>query len=147
MQENKERFLYYYSIVSPAHFMLSKIIFNTVLMIVMSLCSLALFRLFLGFPLSKGWAFMGVAILGGWSFCLIFTFLAAIAARAQQNAAIMAVLGFPLIMPQILILMKIVKACFQPLFVMHASDILLLVALDVLIALLSLILFPFLWRE
>ena len=92
-------------------------------------------------------SFIGLVLLGGWGLSLIFTFLAAIAARAQQNAAIMAVLGFPIITPQLILLMKISNAAFNPVLTLKMNDILLLVALDAMVALLAVILFPFLWKE
>jgi heme exporter protein B len=147
LQESKGRMLYFYSIASPANFVLSKLLFNSLLMLIMSLLSLALFSLFLGNPMVKAGAFVGLVLLGGWSLSLVFTFLAAIAARAQQNAAIMAVLGFPLIIPQLTLLMKLSNAAFNPVLTIHASDILLLVSLDILVLLLSVILFPFLWKD
>ena len=147
LQESKGRMLYFYSIASPANFVLSKLLFNSLLMLIMSLLSLALFSLFLGNPMVKAGAFVGLVLLGGWSLSLVFTFLAAIAARAQQNAAIMAVLGFPLIIPQLTLLMKLSNAAFNPVLTIHASDILLLVSLDILVVLLSVILFPFLWKD
>jgi heme exporter protein B len=139
--------LYYYSLVSPGNFVLAKLLFNSLLMLVMSLLSLLLFSLFLGNPLQKAGSFTGLVLLGGWSLSLIFTFLAAIAARAQQNAAIMAVLGFPLIIPQLILLTKIANAAFNPLQSIESGVILLLVALDCLVILLAVILFPFLWKE
>jgi heme exporter protein B len=147
LQESKGRMLYFYSISSPGNFVLSKLLFNSGLMLLMSLLSLLLFTLFFGNPMVKAWAFVGLVLLGGWSLSLIFTFLAAIAARAQQNAAIMAVLGFPLIIPQLLLLMKISNAAFNPILTIHASNVLLLVALDVMVIILSVILFPFLWKD
>ena len=147
LQESRGRMLYFYSIASPGNFVLSKLLFNTVLMLVMSLLSLVLFMLFLGNPVVRTGPFIGLVLLGGWSLSLIFTFLAAIAARAQQNAAIMAVLGFPLIIPQLVLLMKITNAAFNPLLTIHASNLLLLAALDVMVILLAVILFPFLWKD
>lgn len=147
LQESKGRMLYFYSIASPANFVLSKLLFNSLLMLIMSLLSLALFSLFLGNPMVKAGAFIGLVLLGGWSLSLVFTFLAAIAARAQQNAAIMAVLGFPLIIPQLTLLMKLSNAAFNPVLTIHANDIFLLVSLDILVVLLSVILFPFLWKD
>lgn len=147
LQESKGRMLYFYSIASPGNFVLAKLLFNSGLMLLMSLLSLLLFTLFFGNPMVKAGAFIGLVLLGGWSLSLIFTFLAAIAARAQQNAAIMAVLGFPLIVPQLLLLMKISNAAFNPILTIHASNVLLLVALDVMVIILSVILFPFLWKD
>ena len=147
LQESRGRMLYFYSISSPGNFVLSKLLFNTLLMMVMSLLSLMLFSLFLGNPVVRMGPFIGLVLLGGWSLSLIFTFLAAVAARAQQNAAIMAVLGFPLIVPQLILLMKISNATFNPMLTLHASNILLLAALDIMVILLAVILFPFLWKD
>jgi heme exporter protein B len=139
--------LYFYSISSPVHFVLAKLLFNTVLMLLMSLLSVALFTLFLVNPFKNILPFLGLVLLGGWSLSLVFSFLAAIAARAQQNAAIMAVLGFPLIIPQLILLMQLSAAAFAPLMVISVTTILLLVALDVLVIVLAVILFPFLWKD
>lgn len=147
LQESRGRMLYFYSIASPGSFVLAKLLFNSLLMLVMSLLSLLLFVLFLGNPMQNAGQFIGLVLLGGWSLSLVFTFLAAIAAKAQQNAAIMAVLGFPIIIPQLLLLMRLSSAAFSPLLTIPLSTILLLMALDILVVVLAVILFPFLWKD
>ena len=147
LQENRGRLLYFYSISSPAAFVLAKLLFNSLLMLVMILLSLLLFTLFLGNPMQKAGSFVGLVLLGGWSLSLVFTFLAAIAAKAQQNAAIMAVLGFPIILPQLLLLMRLSNAAFAPLLTIPLSTVLLLVVMDILVVMLAVILFPFLWKD
>ena len=147
LQENRGRMLYFYSIASPGSFVLAKLLFNSLLMLVMSLLSLLLFVLFLGNPMQNAGQFIGLVLLGGWSLSLVFTFLAAISAKAQQNAAIMAVLGFPIIIPQLLLLMRLSSAAFSPLLTIPLSTILLLMALDILVVVLAVILFPFLWKD
>jgi heme exporter protein B len=147
LQESRGRMLYFYSIAGPAVFILSKLLFNVILMALMSLTSLLLFTLFLGNPMREALPFIGLVLLGGLSLSLVFTFLAAIAAKAQQNAAIMAVLGFPIILPQLLLLMQLSKAAFAPLLTISATTVLLLLALDALVVLLAVILFPFLWKD
>ena len=147
LQENRGRMLYFYSIASPGSFVLAKLLFNSLLMLVMSLLSLLLFVLFLGNPMQNAGQFIGLVLLGGWSLSLVFTFLAAIAAKAQQNAAIMAVLGFPIIIPQLLLLMRLSSAAFSPLLTIPLSTILLLMALDILVVVLAVILFPFLCKD
>jgi heme exporter protein B len=84
---------------------------------------------------------------GGLSLSLVFTFLAAIAAKAQQNAAIMAILGFPIIIPELIILMKLSGAAFSSQSSIPLLPLLLLAAMDGLVVLLSVILFPFLWKD
>ena len=147
LQESRGRMLYYYSIASPRDFVLAKLLFNSLLMLVMSLLSLLLFSLFFSNPVQKAGPFIGLVLLGGWSLSLVFTFLAAIAAKAQQNAAIMAVLGFPIIIPQLLLLMRLSNAAFSSTLTIPLNTVLLLVAMDIMVVLLAVILFPFLWKD
>ncbi len=147
LQETRGRMLYFYSIVNPRDFVLAKLVFNSVLMLLMSFLSLFLFSLFLGNPIKKLPQFIGLVLLGGWSLSLVFTFLSAIAAKAQQNAAIMAILGFPIIIPQLMLLMQLANTVFSDKTAIAASTLLLIVMLDVLVIMLAVILFPFLWKE
>jgi heme exporter protein B len=148
LQESRGRMLYYYSIAGAPQFILAKLLFNLVLMIVMSLVSLMLFQLFLGNPVTNPLKFIGVVCLGGASISLVFTFLAAIAGRAQQSSALMAILGFPLIIPQLLLLMRISKAAFGTVIqggLLTMSGV--LAGLDLMVIALAYILFPFLWKD
>jgi heme exporter protein B len=147
LQDSRGRMLYYYSISSPVTFVLAKLLYNTIIMLIMGLTGLLLFSLFMGNPIQKAGQFIGLVLLGGWSLSLVFSFLAAIAAKAQQNAAIMAVLGFPVIIPQLVLLMRLSNAAFAPLLTVSITTVLLLIALDILIILLAVILFPFLWKD
>ena len=148
LQDSKGRMLYYYSIAGARDFILSKLAFNAMLMLLMSLLSLFIFTLLLGNPLLHVLQFIGVSFLGGVGLSLIFTFLAAIAAKAQQQAALMAIMGFPIIIPQLLLLGKISKAAFAPVLQAGLGQmVLLLLGLDILIIILALILFPFLWKD
>jgi len=147
LQEPGSRLLYYHSIVSPQQFILSKLLFNAVLMLVMSSAAFFVFTLFLGNPGFQFWNFLLLVLTGGLSLSLVFTFLAAIAAKAQQNAAIMAILGFPIIIPQLILLMKLSAAAFGAQSTMPLAPLLLLVAMDGLVILIAVILFPFLWKD
>ena len=147
LQESRNRMLYYQTITSPKNFILAKLLFNTVLMVIMSMLSFALFSLFMDYPVKQSAIFIGIVLLGGWSLSLVFTFLAAIAAKANQNAAIMAILGFPIIIPQLIILMKISGTAFDENAIVPVMNIVLLIASDILVILLSMILFPFLWTD
>jgi heme exporter protein B len=118
------------------------------LMALMGLLSLLLFMLLLGNPLQYAGTFMLITCLGGASIGLVFTFLAAIAARARQSTALMAVMGFPLIIPQLLLLMKISAIAFSSVVQSGLTQMIaLLIALDIMVVILSVILFPFLWKD
>lgn len=147
LQETRGRMLYFYSIVNPRDFILAKLVFNSALMLLMSFLSILLFTLFLGNPVQKALPFIGLVLLGGWSLSLVFTFLSAIAAKAQQNAAIMAILGFPIIIPQLMLLMQLANTVFSDKTGIAFSTLLLIIMLDILIVMLAVILFPFLWKD
>lgn len=148
LQESRGRMLYFYSIAGPRDFILSRLLFNALLMLVMSIMSLLLFLLLMGNPLKEPLQFVGLATLGGVSLSLVFTFLAAIAAKAQQQAALMAILGFPIIIPQLLLLIKIAAIAFSSVIQAGLGQmVLLLIGLDAMVIVLSIILFPFLWKD
>jgi len=57
-------------------------------------------------------------------------------------------MGFPLIIPQLMLLMRISNIAFANVYQSGlASIILLLAALDVMVVILAIILFPFLWKD
>jgi heme exporter protein B len=148
LQEGRGRQLYFYSLCSPVQFMLARMLFNATLMLLMNGISLLLFNLLLGSPIAHPLLFLGISCFGACSISLVFSFLAAIAARAQQNAALMAILGFPLIIPQLLLLMRLSTLAFSDVYQSGLVSILgLLACFDVLVVLLSVILFPFLWKD
>jgi len=148
VQEGRGRLLYFYSIAGARDFILSKLLFNALLMLLMSLVSLFLFMLMLGNPLVHSISFLLLSCLGGISLSLVFTFLAAIAARAQQSAALMAILGFPLIIPQLLLLNRASTIAFQDVLQAGLPGMIALIAgLDMMIIALAVVLFPFLWKD
>jgi len=149
LQENRGRMLYFYSITSPVEFILAKLFFNIILMLIMSMVSLSLFFIFLDNPVTESLRFTGIVLLGGTSISLVFTLMSAIAAKAQQNAALIAILGFPVILPQLLLLMRLSKAAFSEVFragaVVQLSGLIGL--MDILVIVLAVILFPYLWKD
>ena len=149
LQESRGKMLYYFSIVSPVEFIIAKIIYNVGLMIGMSLVSLLLYSFFLSSPVSNALQFTGIVVLGGASISLVFTLMSAIAAKANQNAALVAILGFPVILPLLLLLMRLSKVAFNEIFretaLMQLSG--LIIGLDALIVAMAIILFPYLWKE
>ncbi len=149
LQESRGRMLYFYSIVDPAEYMMAKLLYNIVLMTMMNAINLLLYMAFMNNPTSSTWSFIGISFLGGFGLSLIFTMLAAIASKAQQQASLMAILGFPLIIPQLLLLIRLSRYAFGEVFregvVLQVT--LLLLALNLAVVVLSVILFPFLWKD
>lgn len=148
LQEPQQRFRYYFTIANPTDFLWAKMLYSIVLMIAMNLISLFLFAVLLGLPLVQVALFILISCVGSISLSVVFTFLAAIASRANQNAALMAILGFPIVIPILMMLsnlsLKAIAPVYQPGWWMLAVSLL---GLVILVMALGLILFPFLWKE
>ena len=116
---------------------------------IMNIFNLILYTAFLGDPTTSFFAFVGISLLGSIGLSLVFTMLAAIASKAMQQASLMAILGFPIIIPQLLLLVRLSKTAFSEIFRDGAplQVILLLLALDLSVILLAVILYPFLWKD
>ncbi len=148
LQENKARQLYYYTILNPRTVIISKLIYNGILMLIMSCIALGLFIIFLGNPSIHFGKFFMIILLGGLSLSMLFTLLSAIAGKAGGNSALIAILGFPIVIPQLMLLSDLSKPLLQPMLTEGWWQLFfVLLALDVLIILLSYILYPFLWKE
>ena len=147
--DSKGRQLYYYSIAHPVDYIFSKLIGNTLLMLVLCTVTILLYTLLLGSPVVFAVPFFGISILGGVSLSLVFTLLSAIASKAQQQASLMAILGFPIIIPQLVLLIRLSKVALGEVFrsgvVLQLAG--LLIGLDVMIVILAAILFPYLWKD
>jgi heme exporter protein B len=149
LQDSRGRMLYYYTVTSPTAYILSKILYNLVLMSLLNFLTLVLYIAFMGDPSFRLDIFIAISFLGSIGLSLVFTMLAAIASKAMQQASLMAILGFPVIIPQLLLLIRLSKLAFAETFQagVPLQVVGLLLALDASVVVLALILFPFLWKD
>lgn len=96
---------------------------------------------------AKSWSICWFSFIGRLEPKSCIYFSCCYCCKGTANAAIMAVLGFPIIIPQIVLLMKLSNAAFAPLLTISPTTVLLLIALDIMVILLAVILFPFLWKD
>ena len=102
VQESTSRQLYYYTITSPQAIILSKMIYNFMLMGVLSLLCLLVFTGLMGGFVVNYPLFISALLLGSFGFASALTMIAAIASRTNNNFALMAILSFPVVMPLLL---------------------------------------------
>lgn len=146
--ERPSRQYYYYFMASPGAIILSKLIYNIVLLIVMSLIGLALFSFIIGNVVQDMPMFIGVTICGAACLAAALTFVAAIAAQTQHSMTLMAVLSFPIVIPLLMILIKVSKSAIDGLDRSLAyEDLIVLLAVNVITITVSYILFPYLWKN
>lgn len=146
--EKKGRDMYYYSIANPASIILSKIVYNFLLCTILSLAGYVLFILFLGNPIGDRVIFGLLVLLTSLGFAASLTLLSSIAAKANNSTILMAVLSFPIVISILLMAIKITKNCIDGLgWDASWDEMLTLFAINGLVAAVSYILFPYIWRS
>ncbi len=148
VQESPARYIYYYTIVSPQAVVLSKILYNLLLMAILALLSFGMFLLLMGNKVVNIELFLLTLILGSFGLSSILTMVAAIASRASNNFSLMAILSFPIILPLLLTLMKISKiALTSPEWSGTSGPLIILLTINIAVIILAYLLFPYLWRD
>ncbi len=147
-QERHGRLLYYYTLASPEAIILSKIIYNTLLLSFISLMTIGVYSLLLGNPMQDIGLFLIALLLGSAGLAGTLTLMAGIASKVENGATLMAVLSFPIILPLLLMLIKLSRNALEGLDRVSSYDeLMVLSALNVMVMALSYLLFPYLWRS
>lgn len=148
IQERKGRLLYYYSIASPQAFLLAKMVYNALLMLVITFLAYAIYGGMVGDLVQDHLMFSVALVLGSTGFALILTLMSAIASKTENNMSLMAILSFPVQLPFLITLIKLSKNAVDGLDPSVSYGLITVLALIIVIVLtLSYILFPYLWRD
>lgn len=147
-QEASSRYLFYYSIAKPEAVILSKLIYNTVIMSILSLVSYAMYSFFLGNEIENHSLFLMVIVLGAAGFSSVLTMVSAIAAKTNNNATLMAILSFPILVPLLMILVRLSRNAMNGIAWSYSWPYALaLLLINLMVIGLSYILFPYLWKD
>ena len=145
--ETKGRLLYIYTLASPQAVILSKIIYNSILLLVLSGLCLLVYSLFVGNIIQDSALFLLTLALGSFGFSSLLTMVSAIASKTGNNFTLMAILSFPIIMPLLMVLIKLSKNALDGLERWDVHCLLILLCINVIIIVLSYLLFRYLWRD
>lgn len=148
LQESKGRQLYIYTIASPYALIISKTIYNILLMMLLTIVALGFYMLVFGIVPADLPLYLLATVLGSLSFSTIFTMVSAISSKAGNGGMLMAILSFPVIIPVLIVLIKLTKNAIDGLDrSVSLDEISMLLIINVLVAAVSLLLFPYLWRD
>lgn len=148
MQESSGRLLYLYTLASPQAIILSKIIYNMILVIALSLSTYLFYSLFIGNLVQDNMLFIVSIVLGSVGFSTVLTLVSAIASKTNNNVTLMAILSFPVLMPLIITLLKVSKNAVDGLDPSISYKYLaVLLFINIIVTTLSYLLFPYLWRD
>jgi len=147
-QERFGRLIYYYSLCSPQAIIISKIIYNSLIMMVLSLIGFGFYAFVLGNPVGDTNLYMVCIALAAVGFASVLTLIAGIASKADNSATLMAVLSFPIILPMLLMTIRLAKNALDGLdWSVSTDEITTLLAIDAIVITLSYLLFPYLWKS
>ncbi|MBK9319522.1 MAG: heme exporter protein CcmB [Bacteroidetes bacterium] len=148
LQESRGIQLFHYLLLSPANVILAKTCYNILLLSALGIVNLLAFSLFFDLPIQDKLQFVGGLLLGSFGLSSILTLVSGIVSRAQSNAALVAILGFPLLFPLIITIIRFTQNAIEGQdWSINQPYFLLLISLNVMIVALSYLLFPYLWRE
>jgi len=147
IQETDDILLYYYTLCHPLSIILSKIIYNFLLMMVLITLGVLIYSLVLGNPVQNFSVFTLTILLAALGFATAFTMISSIASKASNSSTMMAILGFPVILPVLLLIIKLSKNAIDGLPLRNCTDEMTTLAAIIVIAITSsVLLFPYLWR-
>lgn len=148
VNEGGNRQLYFYQLASPLAVIIAKILYNFLLLQFILLLSFTLFSFFTENPVKENLLFFTILLLASLGFSLVFTFISAISGKTGSNATLMAILGFPVVIPTLSVLIKLSANALRLMTdTTYNKDLMILVCMDLILIVVISILFPYLWRD
>ena len=148
-RETEAQLMNYYFLFSPLIYLASKIVYNAFYTLILSIVATLVFFVIISNPVKMPLIFFSVMILGSLSYAILFTIMSAIAVKVKSNNTLVAVLGFPILIPIMIFITKVTAAALGSLdhIELVYKNLGLIAALDVMQIILAVILFPYIWRE
>jgi heme exporter protein B len=149
MGESQGQMLYMYNLAGPRAVIVAKLVYHILLMWALALVTLLFFVWFSGSaPIVDPLQYCVTVLVGSSTFTANMTLVSAIAARAQNKTTLLAVLSFPLVIPQMLVAISCSgKALLGQGWAESSGELIFSGIFVVIIGAVSVILFPYIWRE
>lgn len=147
-KESDGLYLYYYFTIPAAAFIVARLIFHSLYALFTSLLTYFIFSLWFGSPVENFALILLSIALGSTSFAILFTLTTALSKGLKNNAVLTSILGFPLCIPLITLVSRLSKEAFFS----TTSDnfwinLGILIGFNLIMLALSVILYPYIWRE
>ncbi|GIV27756.1 MAG: hypothetical protein KatS3mg027_1570 [Bacteroidia bacterium] len=147
-KEDKNSTIFNYLFYSPIQYILGKIIYSSIMNLVVAFLLFVLFVLFNGLKIENLTLFIintiGLSIGMG----IILTLMGSISNKVQSNFALMSIMSFPLLLPIMILSAKMCIASIQNIPTsMNVKYIFSLYSMDIICLMLASVLFPQVWEE
>ena len=151
INENSNKQLFLYTLINPRVLIVGKIVYNLALSIVLVLLSFFIFNFFIesdGLENINYGLFILAIVLGSMSLSSTLTMVSAIASKTNNNIGILSILAFPILIPSLMLSIQFSNLAINGGTMDMANQYLVFLSLiNLLIVILSFLLFPYLWRE
>lgn len=148
LQEREERLRYYYILISPQLLILSKMIYQMLLLNLIALVGFGFYGFVMGNPVQDIGLYVLAIALGSVGFAAALTMISGIAVQAKNSTTLVAILGFPVLLPMLLMLIKVSRNALDGLaWSVSQDELLTLLALDTIVIVAGYLLFPYIWRS
>jgi heme exporter protein B len=148
LHESPGLMTYYYTVASGQSIITAKIIYYSLLLVVLGLVGFIFYGMVLGNPVQNPLLFVLNIGLGSIGMATTLSLVSSIAAKAQNNQSLLAVLGLPLLIPVLLMCIKISKNALDGLdWSASYNELAVIGSIDGILCALAIILFPYIWRS
>ncbi|MEP0986272.1 heme exporter protein CcmB [Ekhidna sp.] len=146
--QEERRSHYYFFLSKPFEIILAKLIYSFAYLFCIAIVSLIIYSVLLGNPIVNYGLFMLNLTLGCIGLSAAFTMVSSIAFRSSNRSIMMAVLGFPVIIPVLILsISNSSKILDSYVFMQIQGNLTALFSVDVIIIALTFVLFPFTWKS
>lgn len=148
LNESRGLQLFNYILFDPTNVILAKTTYNIFLLTGLGIINLFVFSVFFELPAIDYSQLLTGLFLGSFGLSAVLTLVSGIVSRANSNAALVAILGFPMLFPLLITIIKFTQNVLDGFdWATNQPYLVLLIALNSVIVVLSFVLFPYLWRE
>lgn len=148
MGESEGQMYYLYQMAHPASILVAKMIYNALLLAFTGTISFFLFTIFTQRVIGNYSLFALTLLSGAVAFAANLTMVSAIAAKAENKHVLLSVLSFPIIVP---LLLTLIRLTIQSVEGMPTNEnygrLGMIAGITVILSVLSVILFPFVWKD
>ncbi len=146
--QEDDRSLYYFFTAKPIAIILAKLVYHCVYQLILLAIALMAFSLFLGGPTGNLPLFYLNLIVGSLGLSSAFTLISALASKTNNQSIMMAILGFPVIIPVLILAISNSKmVILGGGWADISTNFIALVSVNMIIIALTFILFPFTWKS
>jgi heme exporter protein B len=149
LRESGGQALFSYLHYSPRIFIISKIVYQMVFMLALSLITFLFYSFFIRNEVENMGLFLLLLVLSSTGLASSLSLMSAIASKAGGNFALMSILSFPVVVPIITVTIRLSRQAVDGIewAGIGWNFVAMLAALNVMSVALAWLLFPYLWKE